>query len=90
MPELRREFAKRNQHSCLAHTVEDHFRGKDLQLRITYEVLVSKLREFGPLRIDAVKTSINFISKHHFGGMRVQKQSLRLGFISDEKIEMKE
>lgn len=87
-PQCGREFAKRNQwHSCLAHSADDHFRGKDPLLRKTFDVLIARLREFGPFRVDAVKTSINLISKHHFGGLTVQKKTLRLGFILDEVIE---
>ncbi len=86
-PVCGRAFAKKNQwHSCRAHSIEDHFRDKDPQLRQTYEHLVSRLREAVPLRIDAVKTSINFVSKLHFGGVTVRKSYLRVGFISDEKI----
>ena len=83
-----RKFAKRNQrHSCLAHTVEDHFRGKDPQIRQTYELLIARLREFGPLRVDAVKSSVNLVSKYHFGGLSVRSDYIRLGFLSDEVIE---
>ena len=83
-----REFAKRNQwHSCLAHTVEGHFRGKDPQVRQTYELLITRLREFGPLRVDAVKSSVNLVSNYHFGGLSVRRDYIRLGFLSDELIE---
>lgn len=40
----------------------------------------------GPFRVDTVKTSINLISKHHFGGITVQKSALRLDFIGDREI----
>jgi hypothetical protein len=87
-PDCGREFAKRNQwHSCGARSVDDHFEGKDTQLRELYDALISKLQRFGPVRVDAVQTSINLISKHHFGGITVQKSALRLGFIASEKIE---
>ena len=83
-----REFAKRNQwHSCLAHTVAGHFRGKDPQVRQTYELLLTRLREFGPLRVDAVKSSVNLVSKYHFGGLSVRRNYIRLGFLSCEVIE---
>ena len=82
-----REFAKRNQwHSCLVHTVAHHFRGADPQLRQTYDLLIKRLREFGPLRVDAVKSGINLVSKYHFGGVAVRRHYIRLGFLSDEVI----
>ena len=87
-PNCGRHFAKRNQwHSCLARTVDHHFRGKDTQLRQTYELLIARLREFGPLRVDAVKASINLASKYHFGGISVRRDYLRLGFLSHEIIK---
>ena len=87
-PTCGRSFAKRNQwHSCLARTVDHHFRGKDPRLRRTYESLIARLRELGPLRVDAVKSSINLASKYHFGGVTVRRDYLRLGFLSDGVIE---
>lgn len=86
-PNCGRSFAKRHRwHSCLAKSIDDHFRGKDPQLRRTCDFLVKRLRELGPLRMDAVKSSINLASKYHFGGLSVRKDYLRLGFLSDEVI----
>ena len=45
------------------------------------------MRQFGPVRTDAVKTSINLVSKYHFAAIRVGRDHLRLGFISDAIIE---
>ena len=82
-----RRFAKRNQwHSCRAQPVEDHFKGKPPVLRRIYRALVAALRKFGPLRVDAVQTSINLVSTHHFGGLAVRRDHLRLGFLSDRSI----
>ena len=83
-----RGFARRNQwHSCLARTVEHHLRGKDPRLRETYELLIARLRKLGPLRVDAVKSSINLASKYHFGGISVKRDGLRVGFLSDVVID---
>jgi hypothetical protein len=87
-PKCGREFAKRNQwHSCLAYDVDDHFEGKDPLLQEIFDRLVSLMKEFGPLRVDAVKRNINLIAKHHLGGVEVQKKALRLGFVNDEPLE---
>ena len=78
----KRGFAKRRQwHSCQVSPVEAHFRGKPAWLKSLFGELVSQLKKSGPLRIDAVKTSINFASTFHFGGVRVQRDSLRIGFV---------
>ena len=87
-PECGRAFARREQwHSCLVRTVDHHFRGKDPQLKKTYEKLVARLKTLGPLRVDAVKTSINLVSRHHFGGLRVGKDRIRLGFLATDDID---
>jgi uncharacterized C2H2 Zn-finger protein len=86
-PGCGRGFAKKNQwHSCQKRSIDHHFLGKKPQLKNAYDVLITKLQEFGPIRIDSVKTSINLISKHNFGGINVQRGSLRLGFVSDGAI----
>jgi hypothetical protein len=48
--------------------------------------LIRKLQKTGPLRIDAVKTSINLISRHHVGGISVRRGYLRLGFLARKPI----
>jgi len=51
-----------------------------------FDSLLIRLRRFGPLRVDAVKTSINLVSKYHFSGVAVRKDHLRLSFLSDAPI----
>jgi len=51
-----------------------------------YRRLLAALRSFGPLRVDAVQTSINLVSTHHFGGVTVRRDYLRVGFLSDHVI----
>jgi hypothetical protein len=86
-PNCGRKFTKRNQaHSCQAFTVDDHFHGKNPQLRQIYNVLLTNLKKLGPLRVDAVKSSINLISKYHFGGVKVYNDHLQIGFLSNETI----
>ncbi len=83
-----RRFAKSKQwHSCQAQSTSHHFRGKEARLKQTYETLIARLQALGPLRVDAVKSSINFASTYHFGGVSVRKDHLRLGFLSDDVIE---
>jgi hypothetical protein len=81
-PTCKRRFAKRKQwHSCKPVSIDTHFKGKPAEVRALFEEICAKLWGFGPLRMDAVKSSINLVSKHHFGGIRVVKDGLRLGFI---------
>lgn len=87
-PKCGRDFAKKNQwHSCLSISVDQHFRRVDPVLRKTYDSLIGRLKEFGPLRVDAVKSSINLVSTYHFGAVSVRRDSIRLGFILDQEIE---
>ena len=86
-PVCGRRFAKANQaHSCKSRGIDDHFRGKDWRLKTIFDSLIRQLKRTGPLRIDAVKTTINLISKHHFGGIAIRRDYLRVGFISDHEI----
>jgi hypothetical protein len=40
----------------------------------------------GPLRVDGVNSGINLASEHHFGGVMVRKDHLRVGFLADHQI----
>jgi len=87
-PNCRRKFAKENQwHSCRPTSVDAHFKGKPAHLKPLFEELCAKLRAFGAFRTDAVKSSINLVSTHHFGGVRVQKDGLRVGFVLSHPVE---
>jgi len=82
-----RQFARPKQaHSCKAHNIDDHFRGKDPRLRSVFDALRRALARSGPLRVDAVESTINLVSKHHFGGIAVRREYLRVGFILNREI----
>lgn len=83
-----REFAKFKQwHSCRPVPVDSHFEGKPQGLRKLFDHLCRELKRFGPLRIDAVKSGINLIPKHHMGGVRVLKDRLQVGFLLSRRVE---
>ncbi len=87
-PHCGRGFAKANQwHSCQRRPLDQHFAGKDKRLREIFDLLISRLRKCGPLRVDAVESSINLASKHHFGGIAVRRDYLRLGLAVDAKLD---
>jgi hypothetical protein len=83
-----RRFARaRQSHSCNPRSVDSHFADKDPRLREAFDVLARKLEKAGAFRVDAVKTSIHLISRHHFGGVTVRRDSLRLGFLARAPID---
>ena len=87
-PTCERRFARAKQwHSCKPQSIDSHFRGKDPTLKNLFDLLIGKLQKNGPLRVDAVKTSINLISRHHFGGVNVRRDYLRVGFLAREEIK---
>jgi uncharacterized protein DUF5655 len=87
-PTCRRRFSKAHQwHSCDARNLDEHFRGRDPELRGVFGELVRRLRKLGPVGVDPVKTSINLTARHHFGAVTVRGNFLRLGFLSDRRIE---
>jgi len=87
-PHCGRRFKRPNQaHSCQARNVDDHFHGRSPELRGLFDALRAKLERSGPLRVDAVKSTINLISTHHFGGIAVRRDHLRVGFILDHAID---
>ncbi len=87
-PRCGRQFTKAHQwHSCRIRSIDEHFRGKDKRLRSILDAMRSALERSGPLRIDAVESSINLVSVHHFGGVQVRSDYLRVGFILDHLID---
>jgi uncharacterized protein DUF5655 len=83
-----RRFAKTRQwHSCEARELDEHFRGRDPELRGIFDELVRRLRKLGTVKVDPVKTSINLTARHHFGAVTVRGTFLRLGFLSEKRIE---
>jgi hypothetical protein len=65
--------------------VESHFQGRP-EARVIFDELIRKLGGFGPLRVDAVKTSVNLIGRRHLGGVRALKDGLRIGFVLERKV----
>jgi hypothetical protein len=87
-PQCRRRFARTGQwHSCEARDLDEHFRGRNPDLRGIFDELVRRLRKLGPVKVDPVKTSINLTARHHFGAVAVRGTFLRLGFLGERRIE---
>lgn len=86
-PDCKRRFPKARQwHSCEIKRLDEHFRGRDPELRDIFDELVRRLRKLGPVGVDPVKTSINLVARHHFGAVTVRGNFLRLGFLSEKRI----
>jgi hypothetical protein len=63
-----RMFANRNQtHTCVPlRDLGDHFRGKSLEVRATFDAIVDAVRQFGPVTILPEKTRIALHSRMSF------------------------
>jgi len=82
-----RRFPKARQwHACEVKGLDEHFRGRDPELREVFDEIVFRLRKLGPVGVDPVKTSINLTAKHHFGAVTVRGNFLRLWFLSEKRI----
>jgi hypothetical protein len=87
-PICHRRFARLRQwHSCQSRSVDAHFADRDPALRRLFDFLIGRLEKTGPVRIDAVKSSINLVSRHHFGAVTVRSAYLRLGFVASTRIQ---
>lgn len=87
-PTCGRRFARAGQaHSCQQRPIDFHFSDKDPSVRDLFDLLVKRLEHTGPIRVDAVKTSIHLISRHHFGGISVRRDYLRVGFLSRRPLD---
>jgi hypothetical protein len=66
--------------------IDDHFRGRAPGLRAILDLLLRALERTGPLRVDAVASSINLVSRHHFAGVAVRRDHLRIGFLLNRQV----
>ncbi len=86
-PQCKRKFANKNKwHSCIKYSADDLFEGKALALKQVFDLLLARIKKFGPIRIDVVKTSINFGGKSHFAAVWALKNSLNVEFLLDREI----
>jgi Domain of unknown function (DUF5655) len=85
-PELRALTGKGSPREAEIKGLEEHFRGRDPELRELFDELVRRLRKLGPIGIDPVKTSINLTARHNFGAVTVRGNFLRVEFLSEKRI----
>lgn len=68
-------------------TVEDHFAGKDPELKAAYDRLMTVLRGFGTVREAPKQTSIHLVKNAGFAGVHPRKTSFNLEFRTDYRID---
>jgi hypothetical protein len=72
--------------------VDDHFRGKPAWMREAFDKLLARVGEFGPVRVDAVKSGINLGGRAHFAMVFPRKSFMDMELIlprpvSDSRIQ---
>jgi hypothetical protein len=60
------------------NTIEQHFAGKEPQVRAIYDALLRVSRSFGPFEEEPKKTSIHLARKSAFAGVATRKDALIL------------
>lgn len=68
-------------------SVDEHFIGKDGDLRVVYDRLVALTEKFGQVEQDPKKTSIHLNRKTAFAGVAVRKAHLVLTIKSGHQID---
>lgn len=68
-------------------SVENHFKGKDPQLKAAYDRLIAALHEFGEVNEVAKKTSILLEKKMEFAGVHPGKGFFNLEFRTIHPLE---
>lgn len=69
-----------------AHSVDDHFAGKDPSVREFYDRVLSVLRDIGPVVEEAKKTSIHLVRTSAPAGVEVRKGYLLLNLKADHQV----
>lgn len=70
-------------------TVSQHFDGKDPTVKSIYERILGEARKFGNIAEEPKKTSIHFVNRSAFAGIRTQKAALILNIKSSAPIKDK-
>ena len=72
-----RRFANRNQlHACGTYDLEPHFAGRDRNVRLAYDRIVSFIDELGPVTVLPEKTRIAFQVRMSFAALIPRKRWL--------------
>lgn len=69
------------------NSIEQVFDGKAPELRVIFDQLVDKLRQFGDVKVAPKQTSIHLEKNSGFAGVHPRKAYFNLEFRTDYKIE---
>ena len=69
------------------HTVEQHFDGREPQVRAVYDKLVNAARALGPVTEDPKKTSIHLNRRTAFAGVATRKSAIILTLKANSDID---
>jgi hypothetical protein len=87
-PECGKIFRNKNQyHSCYRLSLDDHLKYKPEHIRNTVLELVRRLEEFGPIRLNPVKSSIQVKAGATFLSIRPKKDHVEIEFQLPRLIE---
>jgi len=87
-PKCGHQFVSRNLwHSCGNYEIDDHFKGRDANLREIYDRLVEITGQYGPVTVYAQKMRIVFMVQVRFGGVQVRKNWLDFGLWLTHHVE---
>jgi len=76
-PACNQRFVTRNMsHSCGQHTIDEHFEGKDREVREIFDSLVRAVRRIGRVHVYAQKTRIVFQTRGRFVAVTPRKHYL--------------
>jgi uncharacterized protein DUF5655 len=67
-------------------SLNSHFENKDPVVRSTYDQLLKKVKQFGPVVEEPKKTSIHLVNVTAFAGVATRKNSINLTIKGDRKL----
>lgn len=80
-PNCQKEFKHKNQwHSCAVVSVEDHLKNKTDEIKEIVYLLLDAVKEFGEIKINPVKTSIQVKTLSTFLSIKPKKNHVEIEF----------
>ncbi len=80
-PDFGKIFRNKNQwHSCYIVNIENHLKNKNQNIQETVKFLIEKIREFGDIKLNPVKSVIKVRSGATFMSIKLKKEYIELEF----------
>ncbi len=87
-PLCKKDFNNINQwHSCTVVEIGKHFENRPSNIYSLYSEFVSKIEEFGKIKITPIKTSIQFKSESEFLSMQIKDTHISVEFYTEKPEE---